>query len=300
MSEELTKYETKEIAIMPDTNYTPSALVQLAIQKDVDLERLSKLLDLQERWEKNEAKKAYVTAMSMFKKAPPQIIKDMHVEFATSHGKTSYNHASLGNVVASLTEGLSKYDLSTNWDVTQTEKTISVTNIITHIGGHSEKITITAPPDVSGGKNLIQQIASTITYLQRYTLLANAGLATNEFENDGRTIEQPVGNKSKPKNGNGAVADTKDFLDKTNAGCDYLAKHNAIHKFDSLVIGLGYNSISEITGKDKQQFFLKKLREEMNEVGLAAKKAKEEAEKAMEQEPERTELDDALDGKASK
>lgn len=178
---------------------TPNALLALAIQKDIDLDRLTKLMDLQERWEKNEAKKAYVAAMTAFKKDPPKIIKDMHVEFDTQRGKTSYNHASLGNVVATLTEVLSSHDLSAHWNTKQENGSVSVTCSITHVSGHSESITLQAPPDNTGSKNSIQQIGSTITYLQRYTLLAICGLATNEFENDGNYDRNGNGKKPESK-----------------------------------------------------------------------------------------------------
>jgi hypothetical protein len=45
---------------------------------------------------------------------------------------------------------------------------------------------MSAPPDASGGKNTIQQIASTVTYLQRYTLLAITGVATKGQDDDAR------------------------------------------------------------------------------------------------------------------
>jgi len=165
---------------------TPSMLMQLAVQKDFDIDRLRALMELQERWEKNEAKKAYVVAMTEFKKSPPQIIKDMHVEFNAGGKKVEYNHASLGNLVSTITEGLSKVNLSANWETEQSNNAVKVTCKLTHIAGHTESISITAPPDTSGSKNTIQAIGSTITYLQRYTLLAICGLATNEFEDDGR------------------------------------------------------------------------------------------------------------------
>ncbi len=187
--------EKKEQAVIVaeqvhDIQQTPSALLALAVQKDLDIEKLTKLMDLHERWEKNEAKKQYVAAITAFKQNPPKIVKDMHVEFTTSRGKTSYNHASLGNVVASITEGLSQHQLTVNWSTQQTNGDISVTCSITHVGGHSENTNMTAPPDDSGGKNRIQAIGSTISYLQRYTLLAIVGLATNEFEDDGRAGKQ--------------------------------------------------------------------------------------------------------------
>lgn len=188
---ELQEMKNDQITLARDT--TPNGLLALAIQKDLDIEKLTKLMELQERWHANEAKKAFVIAMTEFKKNPPKIVKDMHVEFATSKGKTSYNHASLGNVVASVTEALSQHDMSVNWQ-TETKELVSVTCTITHVAGHSESTSISARPDESGGKNAIQAIGSTITYLQRYTLLAICGLATNEFEDDGRG-----GNKPEPK-----------------------------------------------------------------------------------------------------
>jgi len=179
--------EKKAVVKTPEYT-TPGALLQIAIQKDFDIERLSKLMELQERWEKNEARKAYFAAMTAFKKNPPQIIKDMHVEYQSSKGKTSYRHASLGNVVGTITQALSDHDLSANWK-TETNGKVRVTCTVSHVLGYSESTTIEAGPDISGGKNAIQAIGSTITYLQRYTLLAICGLATNEFEDDGRSSD---------------------------------------------------------------------------------------------------------------
>ena len=45
-------------------------------------------------------------------------------------------------------------------------------------------------PDDSGGKNPIQSIGSTITYLERYTILALTGLATKEQDDDGKSANQ--------------------------------------------------------------------------------------------------------------
>jgi len=191
---EVQEIKNDQIILARDT--TPNGLLALAIQKDLDIEKLTKLMELQERWQANEAKKLFVAAMTAFKKEPPKIVKDMHVEFATSKGKTSYNHASLGNVVASVTEALSQHDMSVNWQ-TETKELVSVTCTITHVAGHSESTSISAKPDDSGGKNAIQAIGSTITYLQRYTLLAICGLATNEFENDGRGTDD--NGKHEPK-----------------------------------------------------------------------------------------------------
>ena len=115
---------------------------------------------------------------------PPEIEKDRHVEFKTSTGKTEYNHASLGNVTAKINTALGACGLSAAWTTDQTEKGVSVTCKITHVLGHFETTTLTAACDSSGGKNAIQALGSTISYLERYTILALTGLATHEMDTD--------------------------------------------------------------------------------------------------------------------
>ncbi len=61
---------------------------------------------------------------------------------------------------------------------------------ITHELGHSESTSLTANPDISGSKNAIQAIGSTISYLERYTVLALTGLATKDMDDDGVSSAQ--------------------------------------------------------------------------------------------------------------
>jgi len=159
-------------------------LIQLAIDKNADMDKLEKLMELHLINEERQAKKAYHKAMADFKTSPPELIKDKTV----SHSGMSYKHASLGNITSAINSELTKYGLSASWDVKQGNgNLIKVICIITHELGHSESCEMIAPPDDSGKKNKIQQIASTVSYLQRYTLLAVTGLASNEADNDGQT-----------------------------------------------------------------------------------------------------------------
>lgn len=161
----------------------PANLIDQAITSGADLEKLEKLLILQERFEANEAKKAYHRAMTAFKANPPDIEKDRKVKFLN----VKYSHASLANVTKKINEALSKHGLSASWSVTQNNN-ISVTCKITHEQGYSEETTITAPADSTGSKNVIQAIGSTISYLERYSILALTGLTTYEMDNDANNV----------------------------------------------------------------------------------------------------------------
>lgn len=164
---------------------TPAQMLAIAVEQGADLDKMEKLMDMQERWEANEARKAYTAAMNAFKADPPKITKDKHVSFTTSKGTTEYDHATLANVVQTIGTSLAKHGLSHRWDIDHLEHgQIRVTCVITHELGHSERVPLQAGADQSGGKNNIQAVGSTVSYLQRYTLLSATGLATHEMDDD--------------------------------------------------------------------------------------------------------------------
>ena len=168
---------TQEIA----KNESPAEMIRMAVAGNANLDQLKALLELQKDWEANEARKAFHVAMTAFKANPIEIEKDKEVAF----GNTKFKHATLANVVRIITKELSKHGLSAAWRTAQTTS-ISVTCKITHVLGHSEETTLSAPSDTSGSKNAIQAIGSTISYLERYSLLAVLGLATSDMDDDGK------------------------------------------------------------------------------------------------------------------
>lgn len=172
---------------------TPSRLLELAVEKGADIESMTKLLDLQERWEANEAKKAYEVAIAEFKKEPPTLVRDKDVSFGT----TSYSHASLDQISAVIGKALAAQGLSHRWKVNQTDNFIGVTCVISHVLGHSEGTYMQAQPDQSGGKNAIQAVGSTTTYLERYTLLAATGLAVQDQDDDGAGATAMISDEEK-------------------------------------------------------------------------------------------------------
>lgn len=162
------------------------AMAEMAISRGA-VDQLDKLLDLQMKWDAEQQRKAFVAAMSSFKQEAGGITirKSKHVSFATSKGKTEYDHAELHDITRVLVPMLAKQGLSHSWDVKQGNGAITVECVMSHRDGHSERVSMTAPADDSGGKNRIQAIASAKTYLERYTLLAATGIATGgELDDD--------------------------------------------------------------------------------------------------------------------
>lgn len=173
-------------AVVVHEKATPTTLIERAMSMEgMTVESLKSLYELQVEWEKNEARKAYHAAMAEFKKEPLTIIKDKHVKYKSQKGVTDYKHASLGNIVEIVSPALARAGLSASWSTSQDSTSITVTCTLTHAMGHSESVSMSAPFDSSGGKNVIQAIGSANTYLQRYTFLAITGQTTNEIDDDG-------------------------------------------------------------------------------------------------------------------
>jgi hypothetical protein len=186
---ELMQFEPEPVAqqLPVPTVATPAVLLAMAVQQGADLDRLERLMALQERWEKNEAKKEADGAMSAFRGEPIDITKKKHVSYKLdSGGRVDYHHAELADITSAIGPALAKHGLTYRWDVQQTPNSITVECIVAHRGGHSHSVSMHAPPDNSGKKNPIQQIASTVTYLERYTLQAALGLSSRDDDDDGR------------------------------------------------------------------------------------------------------------------
>jgi hypothetical protein len=225
---------------------SPAALMMVAIEKNLDLDKVEKAMALQERWEANEARKAYHGAMAGFKADPPEIDKDRHVKFQTSKGLTEYNHASLANVTGKINSALSQHGLSAAWKVSQAERIITVTCTITHRLGHSESTSLSAAPDDSGSKNPIQAVGSTISYLERYTLLALTGLATHDMDDDGKETGAGPQYVSVDQ-----ATELNDLIKETNSNQDKFLKYMKASSIET-ILAADYQKAIVALNKKKQ------------------------------------------------
>lgn len=175
---------------------TPMRLLEIAANQNADIDKLHKLMELQMTWEANEARKAFTVAMMTFKKNPPQINKNQHVKIQPKDGGRAYeyDHATLDHACDMIIPALAAVGISHGWKVNQSEQ-ISVTCVLTHEFGHKDETTLRAGPDTSGGKNSIQAISSTVTYLQRYSLLSAVGMAPKGLDKDGKLPLEEGSNK---------------------------------------------------------------------------------------------------------
>jgi len=226
---------------------TPMEMLARAVDRGVDAQQLEKLMDLQERYETTQNRKAFVEAMTAFRAEAPQLVKTKQVGFESRRtgDRTDYKYTPLDKIAGQLAPILSKHGLSYSWETTQAEGgLISVTCVLTHVMGHCERVMLQAAPDTSGNKNSIQAVGSTVTYLQRYTLLAALGLATAEQDTDGMMPVDLINAEQKEQ----MVALIRETGADTTAFCKYLG----VAALDELPVDAFDNAVAALEKKRRQ------------------------------------------------
>lgn len=182
MSNDIIQKENNQVATQQQQQTSPMQLVELAISKDADIDKLERLMQMQERWEAREAEKAFNVALADFQHKCPRIEKRKQAH--------NYKYAPLGDIIEQIKETLHDCGLSYTFTNEHSDKEIKVTCTITHVLGHRESTSMTVNPDTSGSKNAIQSIGSAQTYGQRYTLTGALGITTADEDVDGRLPDE--------------------------------------------------------------------------------------------------------------
>ena len=188
----LEEQEPRPPAQLPAVQTGPAALMEiigeLRRNPNFNISDLRELLDMKSEWEREENRKAYRAALARAQANMPVVSRNVHVYFESKKEgvePTDYRHAGYGNLVDTIKGCLSAEGLSYDHNVIQQDGQVTVECILTHELGHSQKVVMSAPPDATGGKNAIQAIKSTRTYLKRSTFEDVTGAVIEDDDDDG-------------------------------------------------------------------------------------------------------------------
>lgn len=175
-------------------------ILMRAIELNVDLDAFEKLVNLVEKVQIDKAKREFYEAFAKFQSQVPPILKSSEVNMGA--GRPRYNYASLYDIISKIQKPLGDNHLSYRWDVKNDDVMIEVTCILSHSGGYELQTSIQAGKDATPGKSNVQAIASTITYLKRYTLVSLLGIGTADPDDDAQATinvdkKQEINDKDK-------------------------------------------------------------------------------------------------------
>ncbi len=169
-------------------------LISQAIAQSVPVETLEKLFALREKVKAEQAREAFVSALSGFQSICPIIQKTKKV--MNKDGATiRYQYAPIDSIVDQIKKPLAQYSLSYTWTVKNEPELITAICKITHSLGHSEESSFQIPVDKEGYMTAPQKVASALTFAKRYSLCNALGISTGDEDTDATD----VGKEGNPK-----------------------------------------------------------------------------------------------------
>lgn len=156
-----------------------SVIERCALNPQVDVEKMQKLLDMQERILNRNAKQAFSADFVRMKPDLPKIVK------TKNNHQTKSKYATLDDINTQVDPILERHGFGTSFKVSQTDTHITATATLWHEQGHTEDATVALPLDKAGiqgsvNKTDVHAIGSSITYAKRYALCALLNISTGD------------------------------------------------------------------------------------------------------------------------
>ncbi|MDI4638325.1 MULTISPECIES: ERF family protein [Halomonadaceae] len=166
---------------IPDSTAIIQVIERAALNPEVDIDKMERLLQMQERVLDRQALMAYSAAMAAMQTELPSIAE---------RGKTNNGHyATLEDIVDTVRPIMKTHGFAVSFRIQTQERGIQVTGVLMHQDGHREETSMLLPADTSGSKNAVQAFGSSTSYGKRYVLCALLNITTRGQDDNGQTAD---------------------------------------------------------------------------------------------------------------
>jgi hypothetical protein len=171
-----------------------SVIARAAADPNVDIDKLERLLEMQERVIARGARAAYYNALAELQPKLPVIAERGGI--TDRNGRVQSTYALWEDVNEAIRPMLAEHGFSLTFKVRRSEDQITTTGILAHREGHSEETELSLPTDSSGSKNAVQAVGSSTSYGKRYTAFALLNITSAGEDDDGQKggAPKPVDN----------------------------------------------------------------------------------------------------------
>lgn len=202
---------------------------KVALDPNTNVDKMSKILDMQERILDKQAEMEFNQAMAQAMAQIPSFVK--------SKDGHHYKYATYESINKAVKPIIAKHGLFITFatDFQQEAKHVLVIAKITHKAGHSENTQMRFPFDPSGSKNEIQATGSAISYGKRYTMCALLNISTHDEDDDGFIDVKTIGTKEIERINNG--------LDKSGIKLEILCEYMEVEKLSDIKLNKYNNAL---------------------------------------------------------
>lgn len=173
-----------EAAVVSQAAAIISVIERAATNPNVDIDKMERLLEMQERIMARDARAAYASALAAMAPELPVIAERGGIKDRGGNVQSTY--ALWEDINDAIKPVLAQHGFALSFRTGRDEGQISVTGVLSHREGHSEETTITLPHDSSGSKNAVQAVGSSTSYGKRYTAGLLLNLTSRGEDDDGQ------------------------------------------------------------------------------------------------------------------
>lgn len=169
-----------------------SDIIALAVSKDLDVDKLQRLIDMKVAEEVRQARREFAAALAAFQRECPSIRHERTAKITTKGGGSySYTYAELDVIARVVNPILAAHGLSYRWnaEVSADGRTLHCDCVVTHEAGHSEASRFTLPIDNASAMSDQQKVGAAATYARRQSLTMALGLTTTDDDTDAAAVD---------------------------------------------------------------------------------------------------------------
>ncbi len=185
----------------PEKPPDPLALLAVAVEKGIDANQIEKLVELQERFERNRAAEVFSEALTNFQAECPTVFKSRR---ADGGDKIQFAYASFDDVMRVAKPFLAKYRIAISFTTEVLDREVKVICRI-RVGAHYEDKQF-AVPIPAGKVNATQLAGQALSYCKRYCLCAALNIIVTDEDDDAASMVETISARQ--------FSEMKDLIDR--------------------------------------------------------------------------------------
>jgi len=161
----------------------------------VDIDKMERLFQMQEKSQERRSRMAFDAAFSAMQPELPEIDKKGKIVIKEKGGEKviqSTPYALWDDTNKLIKPILAKHGFGLSFRIAQTDSRLTTTAVLSHLDGHREETSFSAPIDSTGSKNNVQGWGSSFSYGKRYTGTAILNITTKGEDDDGKAAGAPA------------------------------------------------------------------------------------------------------------
>lgn len=168
-----------------------AVIERAARDPSVDIDKMERLLAMQERVQERSARQAFTEAKIAMRPELPEVTMKGHIIIRDKNNANlivqDTPFARFEDIHDAVVPVLTQhgFDLAFRNGLSPEGK-VRVTTILSHVAGHSEETVFDLPHDSSGSKNSVQAVGSSTSYGKRYGVLSALNIKVAGEDDDGQ------------------------------------------------------------------------------------------------------------------